>query len=228
MEMDETVYQRKKAFIENQVRLLSASMILPLDWVERSEEHMEEGIQRIPKNAIASALHKLNTTNKKHIRLQYSTQGIHHAASQVDKLYRNRSLPNLRNKLYFKVSNLTREHVAESIPREWPTNAGKHNQEILQKYSRMVERLIKTTKMVAALRKREKEYRELYEKIKTLDDIQGVQDNLITRDSPIETELNKMTVLLAKTGSRVNALPPPDLEEDVSVGEMVTKMLNTT
>lgn len=67
-----------------------------------------------------------------------------------------------------------------------------------------------------------KRLQSLIEPLQTTENGVGIQENLLTRNGPVEKELEKMRFLLARVGGRVHALPgeaPNGASKDVALAE---------
>lgn len=68
-----------------------------------------------------------------------------------------------------------------------------------------------------------KRLQTIVEPLQTDENGAGIQENLLTRNGPVEKELERMRILLARVGGRVLSLPeeaPNGEAKDVSLAEM--------
>jgi hypothetical protein len=84
------------------------------------------------------------------------------------------------------------------------------------RYAETVRQLADLSQRRKDLRQRVERFRNLeksIESFRTMDGV-GVQENLVTRDGPVEKELERMRVLLARVVGRVSELPSADATQD--------------
>lgn len=98
------------------------------------------------------------------------------------------------------------------MPSTWPSerDAKLHPAEA-KRYADTVSQLAQLNEQRLLLRRRVDILRHLHESVKPLQATEGVetrvQDNLVTRDGPVEKELERMRILLARVAGRVAELP---------------------
>lgn len=95
----------------------------------------------------------------------------------------------------------------------------------VKRYADAVRRLTELNDQRKQLREqvaRLKHLKTVVEPLKTTDNGVGIQENLLTRNGPVEKELEKMRFLLARVGGRVHALsgePPNGESKEISLSE---------
>ncbi len=101
------------------------------------------------------------------------------------------------------------EGVVEALPEKWPSERDTNNHPAeAKRYADTVARLGELSARRKELRQRVDRLRSLKASIAPLDTADGrIQDNLVTRNGPVETELERMRVLLARVAGRVSELP---------------------
>lgn len=84
-------------------------------------------------------------------------------------------------------------------------------------------RYAETVRQLTGLSQQRKELRQRVERLRSLQktvesfrttDGVGIQENLVTRDGPVEKELEKMRFLLARVAGRVSSLSDSDATQD--------------
>jgi hypothetical protein len=78
-----------------------------------------------------------------------------------------------------------------------------------RRYAEAVEQLTQLAEQRAQLQARVARLQRINTVIAPLES--GVQENLISRNGPVEKELERMRILLARVAGRIDQLPPPSL-----------------
>ena len=95
----------------------------------------------------------------------------------------------------------------------------------VKRYADAVSRLTELNDQRKQLREqvaRLKHLQTIVKPLQTTDNGVGIQENLLTRNGPVEKELEKMRFLLARVGGRVHALPeeaPNGASKEISLSE---------
>ena len=113
------------------------------------------------------------------------------------------------------------EDVIELLPDEWPSEKQRNeNPEAAQQYieiTRTLRQLSVQRKRVKRRLERLKNLQASLAPLETSDGGMGVQENLVTRNGPVEKELERMKRLLARVNANVGNLqryPSRDIDLD--------------
>lgn len=107
------------------------------------------------------------------------------------------------------MGNTVDENAIETLPAAWPLDRD------VDAYPMEAARYAETVRQLSDLNQQRKELRQRVERLRSLHktvesfrtvDGVGVQENLVTRDGPVEKELEKMRFLLARVAGRVSEL----------------------
>ncbi|KAI9730872.1 MAG: hypothetical protein M1834_005590 [Cirrosporium novae-zelandiae] len=212
MESDDTVIEIKKKFLKTQIGVLSVPFQITSNWQD-AVPVPEQG--DLPERAVDEALIKAHTIVLRHNNAVYSSQAQRHIAEQIDQLYWNSSNPESSQRylhVLSKDADLTDPANIAELPEEWPANNigdrnSLENHAQLARYEQLRERL------VALNTKRETQQKKLTQ-LKHLEGLlqpfadphHNIQPNLATKDSELKAELEKMRMLMARVGGRLNGL----------------------
>lgn len=109
------------------------------------------------------------------------------------------------------------ENAIETLPVTWPSDKD------VEAYPMEANRYAETVRQLTDLSQQRKELRQRVERLRSLQktvesfrttDGVGIQENLVTRDGPVEKELEKMRFLLARVAGRVSTLSDSDVTQD--------------
>ncbi|POR34796.1 Uncharacterized protein TPAR_05022, partial [Tolypocladium paradoxum] len=108
--------------------------------------------------------------------------------------------------------DLVEDSAIDALPDSWPSDRDVDSYPMeAKRYAETVARLTQLSEQRKALRQRVDKLRRLkatVEPLRTTDGTgAGVQENLVTRNGPLEKELERMRVLLARVAGRVGELP---------------------
>ena len=108
----------------------------------------------------------------------------------------------------------------ESLPDEWPTQRDVDaSPDEAARYEQAVAALRELNDRRVELRRRVEKLRMMQNAVRSLQNTDAVQRNLVSSDGEVERELERMRGLLARVAGRVAALP--DTEHDnVNLGEL--------
>lgn len=103
------------------------------------------------------------------------------------------------------------DKAIESLPPTWPSDKDVND------YPTEAKRYTDAVAQLSELNQQRKQLKEqvarlsrlksVVEPLQTSDNGAGIQENLLTRNGPVEKELERMRFLLARVGGRVHALP---------------------
>ncbi|KAL0942136.1 kinetochore protein [Colletotrichum truncatum] len=205
-----TIIAQKQAFLTNQTRLLSQPLHPSKAWLVANETSESPVTDPVIEHVVA----RLNHIVTQHSRRAYSHQASRHVAEQIDALYLSHPTTIQKDEPSEGLSvslDLTDDAAVKSLPATWPAEeiSTRYPMEA-RRYSEQLERL----KSLAEKRQQVKDRIDRLRHMKTLLDHfrsdesgAGVQENLVTRGGDVEREMEKMRVLLARVGGRVNLLP---------------------
>ncbi|KAJ6443521.1 kinetochore protein fta4 [Purpureocillium lavendulum] len=214
-----TVPSLKQSFLAAQTTLLAQPLAPSAAWRSANDDASADVDKApIPARALDDALVALNATLQQHARRVYPPQASRNVAAQIAAAYdrdaERRVSADAANdaEALGRELDLADEQVLEALPDAWPserdTNA--HPAEA-KRYADTVAHLAELNARRKDLRQRVQRLRGLKSSIAPLDTADDggarIQDNLIVRNGPVETELERMRVLLARVAGRVNELP---------------------
>ncbi|PHH92750.1 hypothetical protein CDD83_5374 [Cordyceps sp. RAO-2017] len=204
-----TVSSLKQSFIAAQTTLLAQPPAPSRAW--RAANDASD--QPISARVLDDALLALGQTVQQHCRRVYPPQATHHVAEQINSAYlyeaeRKVGAEGEVDGAVAKELDLVEDEAIESLPSPWPSEKEAND------YPMEAKRYVETVSRLAQLSDQRKELKLRVERLRRLKEIAdpfaaGVQDNLITRNGPIELELERMRVLLARVAGRVSELPSP-------------------
>ena len=103
------------------------------------------------------------------------------------------------------------DKAIESLPPTWPSDKDVNDYPTeAKRYTDAVTRLSELNEQRKQLKEqvaRLNRLKSVVEPLQTSDNGAGIQENLLTRNGPVEKELERMRFLLARVGGRVHALP---------------------
>ncbi len=102
------------------------------------------------------------------------------------------------------------DEAIDALPQSWPSEAdAAKNPNEAEQYAQAALRLVELRHERRQLQRRVEKLRKLaasVEPLRTADDGAGIQENLATRNGPVEKELERMRALLARVTGRVDKL----------------------
>ncbi|EPE06660.1 kinetochore protein [Ophiostoma piceae UAMH 11346] len=210
-----TILALKQAFLERTTRQLSQPLAPSSAWRRKNDlrgsdrggaaaaaaEH-----DRLPPRAVDDALVRANQLLQQHVRRVYAPPALRHVAEQLDQLYHDEPIG--RN------DGVTDYSSAETIKDLLPAWEDAAEAEALPLEARRYTDLVEQLQSLSAQRT------EVHARVQRLRDMAlllgglggtaeapTVQDNLVTRDGPVERELERMRLLLVRVGDKVANLP---------------------
>ncbi|CAJ0540741.1 Ff.00g077020.m01.CDS01 [Fusarium sp. VM40] len=222
-----TIPSLKQSFLINQTTLLAQPLTPSHSWQATNDASDEA----IPDRVVQDVLHSLNHTIQQHCRRVYAPQASRNIAEQIDSVYTQDAERKLGGPAdteggIGRELDLTGSEAIESLPSSWylEKDVSDHPMET-KRYADAVHQLSELNDQRKQLRQqvaRLKRLQSLVEPLQTADNGVGIQENLLTRNGPVEKELEKMRFLLARVGGRVHALPdeaPNGASKDVALAE---------
>ncbi|RFU79664.1 kinetochore fta4 [Trichoderma arundinaceum] len=205
-----TITSAKQTFVAAQTNLLSQPIAPSRAW--RASNDASE--HALPNRPVEDAVASLNRTIQQHCRRVYAPQASRHVAEQINNVYsrdteRRMENPDDAEGGIGRELDLVDESAIETLPAAWPLDkdADAYPMEATR-YAETVRQLTDLNQQRKDLRQRVGRLRSLekaVESFRTTDGV-GVQENLVTRDGPVEKELEKMRFLLARVAGRVSEL----------------------
>ncbi|KAK2600195.1 hypothetical protein QQS21_005069 [Conoideocrella luteorostrata] len=206
-----TVPSLKESFITAQTNLLSQPLAPSQTWRRANDASQ----QPIPARLLDDALFSLNQTLQQHCRRVYPPQASSNVAEQISNSYlrdaeeRVRGIKELESSIGRELDFAADDSI-EALPMSWPVESDvANNPDDAADYEDIVQNLSELTEERKQLRLRVQQLRRIDASVKPLSGTEenGIQDNLVTREGPVEKELEKMRALLARVTGRVAALP---------------------
>ncbi|KAG0291188.1 hypothetical protein BGZ96_005411 [Linnemannia gamsii] len=191
-------YHDKKAFIHSQVRLLESPIAPPKDW-RRHRARLTAGGEphkSIPDSVVTATLAK--ESNQHELRKKASQGGIIIRTKSVSELLECdwiESFPKTWQHIQGKDAHSSISSSSSTtsiIPAEAPLDSSR-----AQKYADLRSRIVTLQAKYQTLKEKHEYYKNLQNEIRQLD-AGEVQKNMLTPDSQVVRELEKMKVLLPK------------------------------
>ncbi|PGH17571.1 hypothetical protein AJ80_04749 [Polytolypa hystricis UAMH7299] len=204
MERSKTIKELKTGFIRDQVRILSAQLGPSPEWRDYGPDVDDE----LGDKAVDDAVHKLNALMKQHHRAVFSAQAIHHVSRQIESLYWNSisSEPgssDSREVMIEKGTDFANSKSIARLPEQWPEDDASEEDKS-RRYQELHQRLVELEDQRRQQQKKLAQYKQLKALLEPFQDPQmNIQPNLVTRDSQLSDEIDKMRMLVAKVTSRV-------------------------
>ncbi|KAF4956686.1 hypothetical protein FGADI_3675 [Fusarium gaditjirri] len=223
-----TIPSLKQSFITSQTTLLSQPLAPSRSWQETNDASDEA----IPERVVQEVLYNLNHTIQQHCRRVYPPQATRSIAEQINDVYtkdaeRKVGGPTDTDGGIGRELDLTQDEAIEALPADWhlEKDINDHPMET-KRYADAVQQLTELNDQRKKLREqvaRLKRLHSIVEPLKTDENGAGIQENLLTRNGPVEKELERMRILLARVGGRVLSLPeeaPNGEAKEFSLTEM--------
>ncbi|KAL5585433.1 hypothetical protein FOVSG1_014822 [Fusarium oxysporum f. sp. vasinfectum] len=223
-----TIPSLKQSFITSQTTLLSQPLAPSRSWQETNDASDEA----IPERVVQEVLYNLNHTVQQHCRRVYPPQASRNIAEQINDVYtkdaeRKVGGPTDTEGGIGRELDLTENEAIEALPASWhlEKDINDHPMET-KRYADAVQQLTELNDQRKQLREqvaRLKRLQSIVEPLQTDENGAGIQENLLTRNGPVEKELERMRILLARVGGRVLSLPeeaPNGEAKEVSLTEM--------
>ncbi|KAL6874761.1 kinetochore Sim4 complex subunit Fta4 [Trichoderma novae-zelandiae] len=213
-----TISSVKQTFVSAQTNLLSQPIAASRAW--RASNDASE--HAIPNRLVDDAVASVNRTIQQHSRRVYAPQASRNVAEQISNLYSRDAERRLENPDdagggIGRELDLVDESAIESLPAAWPSHKD------VDAYPMEATRYAETVRQLADLGQRRRDLRQRVERFRSLEksvasfrttDGVGVQENLVTREGPVEKELERMRVLLARVVGRVSELSNADATQE--------------
>ncbi|KAF7597631.1 hypothetical protein BBP40_000109 [Aspergillus hancockii] len=204
MDSTRTIPELKSSFIRAQVRILSESLEAPEDWRRYAAETEEDDLSD---RVVSDVLQKFNSTLKQHNRMVYSSQAIQHVAQQIASLYWSSVTQTVRDLNSFergveKIVDLSHHMNLTQLPVELEDQSASEEERL--RYHELRERLVALDDQRRQRRQRLDQLRRLRRLLEPFQEPQeNIQPNLVTRDGELMQELEKMRMLVARVGGRM-------------------------
>ncbi|KAF5561139.1 kinetochore fta4 [Fusarium phyllophilum] len=223
-----TIPSVKQSFITSQTTLLSQPIAPSRSWQETNDASDEA----IPDRVVQEVLYNLNHTIQQHCRRVYPPQASRSIAEQINDVYtKDAELkvggPTDTEGGIGRELDLTEDEAIVALPASWhlEKDINDHPMET-RRYADAVQQLTELNDQRKQLREqvaRLKRLHSIVEPLQTDENGVGIQENLLTRNGPVEKELERMRILLARVGGRVLSLPedaPNGEAKEVSLAKM--------
>ncbi|KAL9121059.1 MAG: hypothetical protein Q9187_002387 [Circinaria calcarea] len=215
--MGDTIIDLKKAFLNNQIRILNAPLEPPRNW-RNNAPAAQQG--ELKEKTVQEVIHKLNSIVRHHNRTVYSSQTIRHVAEQIDRLYWVSGEPDVHtgaaeDGLVGREVDLRDADVIASLPDEWPQDISQEDSQLeafaeSARYKKLHARLTALAEKRQAQERKSAQYKQFQHLLEPFKDpLVNIQPNLVTEDGELQRELEKMKVLMARVSEKVSGLPDP-------------------
>ncbi|RDA95595.1 hypothetical protein CP533_1179 [Ophiocordyceps camponoti-saundersi (nom. inval.)] len=206
-----TVSSLKLGFLSSQTSALSRPPAPSRSWQAANEA----ADQPLPARAVDEALIALGQAIQQHCRRVYAPQASRHVADQISDVYAREAERRVAAQgevdalAVGRELDLVDDDTIEKLPPTWPVqrHVSDHPLEATR-YADTVSRLVQLNQERRRKRQRVERLRRLKQTVDPLvSSSSRVQENLVTRNGPVESELEKMRLLLARVAGRVSELP---------------------
>ncbi|KAL7784880.1 kinetochore Sim4 complex subunit Fta4 [Trichoderma ceciliae] len=219
-----TVTSVKQTFVAAQTNLLSQPIAPSRAW--RTSNDASE--HPLPNRLVEDAVANLNRTIQQHCRRVYAPQASRNVAEQISNVYsrdaeRRMENPDDAEGGIGRELDLVDEQAIETLPAAWPLDRDMDAYPMeAGRYAETVRQLTDLSQQRKDLRQRAERLRSLQKTVESFQTIEGVgvQENLVTRDGPVEKELEKMRFLLARVAGRVSELSNSHTTQDTGGVEL--------
>ncbi|KAF7537174.1 hypothetical protein G7Z17_g12907 [Cylindrodendrum hubeiense] len=209
-----TIPSLKQSFLTTQTTLLAQPLAPSRSWQAANDASDEP----LPERAVDDALFALNHSIQQHCHRLYAPQANRNIAEQINKTYtedaQRRLGPGFDDAgegALGREMDLTDHDTIEALPETWISEKDINDYPMEAKlYADAVRRLSELDEQRKQLRDqvaRLNRLKSVVQPLQTGESGAGIQENLLTRNGPVEKELERMRFLLARVGGRVNALP---------------------
>ncbi|PWW78314.1 hypothetical protein C7212DRAFT_323623 [Tuber magnatum] len=225
-----SIYDIKKGFLSSQLRILNGALNPKANWQDKLPEG-EHG--DLSEGVLNQVLYKLNVVAKRHQKLVYSSQALRHVAEQIDDLYQKKddSMEGItqEDNVLRRGTNLKDPQNIDLLPESYPAEE-EDSEEDLEEYQTLKAKLANHSAALQAQHQRHAYYSQLKSLIAPFaDPQQSVQPNLVTKDGPLATELERTRLLAAKLAYQIEKSKFPDTdrmdEDDDEAEESVEDQL---
>ncbi|KJZ72501.1 hypothetical protein HIM_08170 [Hirsutella minnesotensis 3608] len=208
-----TIPSLKQAFLAAQVNLLAHALSPSQSWRDSNDasEHP------IPASVLEDVVFALNQTIQQHCRRVYAPQASRHVAEQISNAYSREAERKIDAEgqvdgAISKDLDLVENDVIESLAPSWPSEKEADDFPLeARRYVDAVSRLAQLNEQRKILKQKNERLRRLKAALEPFStpDVPdaGIQENLNSRNGPVEAELEKMRFLLARVAGRVSELP---------------------
>ncbi|KAG0323487.1 hypothetical protein BGZ99_002744 [Dissophora globulifera] len=221
-------YHDKKAFVNAQVRLLEDPITPPPDWRRHRARFNDKGQPHkpLPDTVVSAALSRLHASSKKASRLSFNSQSIRQILEQLEAnqyemrrkakqggiIIRTRSIQEILNSDWIDAFPETWQHHQDEMTGEGSSAssasastsvAATPSSSRLQKYADLRSRIVALQARYQNLKEKHEYYTTLQSEIQRLDTGE-IQKTVLSPDSQVVQELEKMKVLLPKLISILN------------------------
>ncbi|KAA8651826.1 kinetochore subunit FTA4 family protein [Aspergillus tanneri] len=188
-----------------QVRILSEILEAPEGWRQYATNSEND---ELSDKVVGDVLQKLNAVLKQHNRIVYSSQAVHHVAQQIASLYwtsitqASRSEHSLERGVEKTVDLSSHVNISQ-LPVELQDPSASEEERF--RYQQLREHLISLDNRRQQRQRRLDQLRQLKRLLEPFQAPQeNIQPNLVTRDGELMQELEKMRMLVARVGGRIN------------------------
>ncbi|PQE06948.1 Kinetochore fta4 protein [Rutstroemia sp. NJR-2017a WRK4] len=212
-----TIIDLKSSFLRTQILALSQPIQPSHDWQASISE--EENTLR--QRAIDEALFKLNTALKQHNKLSYPPQAQRHVAEQIDRLYwaaGERDVNVNGEEWNEKGADYRLAENIEKLPEEWSEEAETKAPKQAAKYKELQRKLVELDDRRKAAKERLEQTRAAKRLLDPFEDASvHVQENLVTKNSEMEKELERMRMLMLRVERGITGIGGTSEEDDMDI-----------
>ncbi|KAI9150401.1 Inner kinetochore subunit fta4 [Paramyrothecium foliicola] len=213
-----TIPALKTAFLTAQVSVLAQPLAPSDDWRASNDASSE---RPVADRELDAALFSLNQSLAQHARRIYAPQAVRHVAEQVNAVYladaeRRLGGPEDADGGIGRELDLTAHDAINALPPTWPSEKETASLPMeARRYDEAVKQLVSLAEQREQLQARVDRLRRIKAALTPLET--GVQENLISRNGPVEKELERMRILLARVAGRVGQVPASTSAVDAQI-----------
>ncbi|KAK9453236.1 kinetochore Sim4 complex subunit Fta4 [Dipodascopsis uninucleata] len=208
MSLSTTLYDSKRAFVEAQVRLLARPLLPSRGWSQTYPALSRSAI-------LTRLLNKVHIRQQRYIRKVLSSQTIQHVALQIDRLHRNSRIkkgikgsvliaPTLKRLILANSDAWDSRAINELPPKSTIADKDGVDLTLLERYAGLRDRLGTLSSALTAARGRHESINHFYRILNSFTNpSQEIQPNLLFKECPVEKEIVRMRILLAKLSARI-------------------------
>ncbi|KAK0638783.1 kinetochore Sim4 complex subunit Fta4 [Cercophora newfieldiana] len=208
-----TVICLKQDFLTSQTRLLSQPLTPSRAWRTANTAAADS----LPEKAIDDALFKLNHQIAQHSRRVFAPQATRHVAEQIDQLYWDSAVAATGDdedeggveEGVREGADLADAKTISSLPPTWESisaSQAEANPLEARRYAELVTQLQELSSQRGDAAARVERLKRMKALLEPFEDVAAVQENLVTRNGEVESELQRTRMLLARVGGRIGQL----------------------
>ncbi|CAG8586644.1 3511_t:CDS:2 [Diversispora eburnea] len=194
-QVDQDYCLQKQSFIESQIEILTQEFHPSKKWI--SENKFAE--EPLNMSIVNNAVNKLNNSNRIENKRIFNRHTIRQVIEQLSIIRRQKLKDLLDGRINVEIKpNYDNIKWIESFPEEWPPQLEEFDEEKLEKLDEYEEKrslVYNVQTNYIAMKEKYEYYKNLHKLMEPLNNSNHIQQNLITRNSPVIDEISKMRIL---------------------------------